>query len=384
MTTSRSGSAPRRPPTGNVTFDPEGRPLRPGNLPPMQWRGTGGRLATAVLGAVVAAVLVAGTAGCGGDDGADGALQGLVRTPPLVVGEVTLPRVAPDGTEEPFAFRAPEGHLLVTYFGYTNCPDLCPTTMADLRTAFEELGDDAGRIDVAFVTVDPDRDDPATVNAYLGSFFGRGTHAVRTTDPDALVAAEDAFLATSSVTTADDGKVTVSHTGITYVIDPSGVVQVEWPFGTSPEVMAQDLRLVLDRVPASGGAGSAGAATLPLSFSDAWARVTPAGADTAAAYVTIRSNADVADRIVGVDVDPAVASTAELHRSTGGAGGTMTMEPAGEVTVPAGGTLVLEPGGLHVMLMGLERPLVAGERFSLSLVFERAGRQELSVEVRER
>ena len=384
MTTRGSPAARRRPPTGIVTFDPEAGRVHPGNLPPMQWRGTGRRLAATVLGAVMGAVLVTGAVGCGGDEGAGGDLQGLVRTPPLVVGDVTLPRVAPDGTEEPFAFRALPGHLLVTYFGYTNCPDLCPTTMADLRTAFEDLGDDAGRVDVAFVTVDPDRDDPATVNAYLGSFFGRGTHAVRTTDQAALVAAEEAFLATSSVTTADDGKVTVSHTGITYVIDPSGMVQVEWPFGTSPEVMAQDLRLLLDRVPATDGSGSSGAATLPLSFSGAWARVSADGADTAAAYVTIRSNADVADRIVGVNVDPAVASSAEVHRSTSGAGGTMTMEPAGEVEVPAGGTVVLEPGGLHVMLMGLQRPLVAGERFSLSLLFERAGRQELSVEVRER
>jgi protein SCO1 len=334
-------------------------------------------------------------AACGGDETAQGdaavaELHGLVRNPPLSVGEVTLPEVDASGTATPFAFRAEPGRVLVTYFGYTNCPDLCPTTMADLRLAKAEMDQAlADRIDVAFATVDPERDTPDTVGAYLSSFFPSNTHPLRTEDPEELQAALDAFLATASVGLSEDGRVEVSHTGITYVIDATGTVRVEWPFGVSAEAMAADLSAILAATPDTGAADAdtaaeaAAAPGLPLSFSQAWARTSPAGADNGAAYLTITSNESVDDRIIGVAVDPAVASMAELHSTTTGAGGAMTMGPAGEPVVPAGGSLVFEPGGIHVMLMDLQRPLRSGDRFALTLTFAEAGAQQISVVVKD-
>ena len=75
---------------------------------------------------------------CGGDERE---LVGLTRDPEPQVDGVALPDVSRGGA--PFDFRAPDGGLLVVYFGYTNCPDVCPTTMADLRVALDDLGDDA-------------------------------------------------------------------------------------------------------------------------------------------------------------------------------------------------------------------------------------------------
>lgn len=210
----------------------------------------------AVLGLALAAV------GCSEDDASTASeattaegpvfadeLQGLVRDDPLQVGEVVLP-VAGTGEAHPMA--AADGDLLVAYFGYLSCPDVCPTSMSDLEKALAAVGDGAERVEVAFITVDPARDTPELMADYLSFFFDRWT-ALRTEDPAQLQAAEDAFLATSSVTTAADGTVEVEHSAQMYVVDADGAVLVEWPFGTSSDVMASDLRLLLDQIDEGGG-----------------------------------------------------------------------------------------------------------------------------------
>ena len=206
-----------------------------------------GRRLLALL-AVVALALVA--AGCGSDNGSDGGsgeLEGLVRTPPLQVGDTSLPQVAADGTEKPFTFEAPAGGLLFVAFGYTNCPDVCPTTLSDIRKAKEQLGDRGKQVDVAFATIDPERDTPEVMNAYLGSFVKSGGHPLRTTDAAALQKVQDAFEITSKVEKKADGTVEVAHTARSFVVDDTGEVVVEWTFGTSADAMAADLGLLLDR-----------------------------------------------------------------------------------------------------------------------------------------
>ncbi|MCB0971105.1 MAG: SCO family protein, partial [Acidimicrobiales bacterium] len=145
----------------------------------------------------------------------------------------------------PFTFRAPDDGLLFVAFGYTHCPDVCPTTLYDIKKARELIGDEADRVEVAFATIDPDRDDAETLDAYLGSFVDGG-HPLRTTDPDELLAAEEAFGVTSEVVTHDDGEVEVAHTARSFVVDDTGAVVVEWAFGTGPDVMANDLLLLLE------------------------------------------------------------------------------------------------------------------------------------------
>jgi len=222
--------------------------------------------------ALLLGVLVAASA-CGGDQ-PDDQLVGIQRPEPLDVSEVVLPDVtvpsrggdqsapngsaqpAPSGGEQsapseptPFRFVAEPGRLLVVYFGYTNCPDLCPTTMANLQVATEAMGDDGERVDLAMVTVDPDRDTPERLSAFVHSFDDRA-RAVRTTDPAALRTAQDAFGAQSSVTKAADGTVEVQHSAITYVVDDQGTVILEWPFGVDAAGMQGDLEALLREVDA--------------------------------------------------------------------------------------------------------------------------------------
>jgi protein SCO1/2 len=170
----------------------------------------------------------------------------MVREPPLEVGDVTTWEVDAGGAETEFRFRAPDDGLLLVAFGYTHCPDVCPTTLSDFRTAVRELGDDADRVEVAFYTVDPQRDTPEILNAYLGSFFPGG-HPLRS-DGKVLRAAEDAFSVTSKRRVDRDSNILVTHTARSFVVDEDGVVLVEWAFGAGSQVMAEDLRILLDRI----------------------------------------------------------------------------------------------------------------------------------------
>lgn len=197
------------------------------------------RLRTVVT--TVLLVLLAASCGGGGDS-----LKGLERATPLEVGNVTLPEVSESGAATPFTMKAPSGGLLLVYFGYTSCPDLCPTTLNDVRTALEQMGGDASKVEVAMVTVDPARDTAPVLNRYLGSFVD-SYHAIRTEDMAQLQQAEQAFLASSSLTPKSDGTYEVSHTATTYVVDGRGAVLVEWPFGITWRAMKADLEALLRR-----------------------------------------------------------------------------------------------------------------------------------------
>jgi protein SCO1 len=197
-------------------------------------------------GLAAAMTMMLAAAGCAGQGVK---LQGHVPPAPMLVGSITMPEVRPGEPDRPFAFRAAPGGLLYVYFGFTNCPDICPTTLSDLRRALRTLGPAAERVDVAFVTVDPYRDSAAVLVPYLASFTSRG-HALVPRTQEQLGRAESAFKATSTVSKQADGTYEVSHTGLGYVVDDAGHVRVQWDFGTKPAVMAHDLRLLLAGPPA--------------------------------------------------------------------------------------------------------------------------------------
>ena len=203
------------------------------------FRGLARRATVAVL------ALSVPLSACGGDDAS---LRGIVRDQPLEVGSVAVTDVTSGGLyadhDGEFSFTARSGHLLVVYFGYTNCPDLCPTTLTLVRAARKELGDDGRRIDLAMVTVDPKRDTAEVMNGYLASFTD-AYHALVPASEAELRAAEDAFLASSTIVTKTSGEIEVGHSATAYVVDANGLVRVEWPFGIDKNVMINDLEILL-------------------------------------------------------------------------------------------------------------------------------------------
>lgn len=191
---------------------------------------------------IAAAVLALGlcAAACGSDEPYVPA--GIVRTPPPNVADVSLPDATNGGD---FVFVAAPGGILILYWGYTGCPDICPTTMSDVRRALRDIGDLADSVDVAMVTVDPDRDTAEVLTAYVQAFVDDGV-ALRTDDPDRLAAAAEPLGVQYSVSVQDDGWVDVAHSAFLYAIDDSGILRLTWPFGIESELIAADLRELLE------------------------------------------------------------------------------------------------------------------------------------------
>jgi protein SCO1/2 len=187
------------------------------------------------------AMLMVVLASCGSGSAS---LIGLQREDPLDVSAATITEAARDGSTSPFQFKAKSGELLVVFFGYTYCPDVCPTSLAEMRNALKRLGTDGDKVSVAFVTVDPERDTPERLHDFVGTYIPR-YHVLRTTDWAILERVKEAFLATSSVTTNEDGDVEVTHTGTSYVVNEKGIVVDEMPFGIGADGMTNDLRILV-------------------------------------------------------------------------------------------------------------------------------------------
>jgi len=137
------------------------------------------------------------------------------------------------------------GKVVAIFFGYTHCPDVCPTTLSDFAAALKLLGGQAGRVQVIFVTLDPQRDTPEIlkqfVPAFNPSFLGMYT------DSDTLKGLAKEYKVVyqkTSIKAADD--YLIDHSAGTYVYDPKGHLRLLMPYGSSPEAIAHDLNALLE------------------------------------------------------------------------------------------------------------------------------------------
>ena len=193
------------------------------------------------LAVMVGAVALAA---CGGESRE---LAGYRVEPVPAVGEIVLPDLTNDGAD--FALRADAGKILLVYFGYTNCPDFCPNTMANVKLARQRL-DDPAELEMAMVTVDPARD-LDTLAGYVTSFVP-DAHALGTADDDELARAASTFGVSYDVTTDASGEIQVAHTTLLYAVDDTGHVVLAWPFGVSIDDLAADIDQLLDHQAAGG------------------------------------------------------------------------------------------------------------------------------------
>ncbi len=132
-------------------------------------------------------------------------------------------------------------HLLI-FFGYTYCPDVCPTALSDMALALDQLGDDAAKVRPLFITVDPARDTPERLKSYLANFHPRLVGL--TGSEQAVTAAVKAYRVyfAKSNTEAAPGDYLMDHTSIIYLMGPDGRYLTHFTHGTSAETMAARVR----------------------------------------------------------------------------------------------------------------------------------------------
>ncbi|HEU4327112.1 MAG TPA: SCO family protein [Roseiflexaceae bacterium] len=191
-------------------------------------RSTGARL---LIGLALAVLLT----GCG-----PYVFRGSTVQPPDTAPEITLA----DQDGRPFRLSEQGGRVVVLFFGFGSCPDICPTALADLANARRQLGDDARDIQVAMVTLDPERDSPAALGRYVTRFDP--TFLGLSGTPEQLEAAQKAYGVTAIRRDLPGSalKYTVDHSGYIYVIDRAGRWRSFFHVGSSVEDMVSDLRFL--------------------------------------------------------------------------------------------------------------------------------------------
>lgn len=144
-----------------------------------------------------------------------------------------------------------QGQFSLIYFGYTGCPDVCPTTLSTIADVMVELGDDANRLVPYFVTVDPDRDTASLLRDYLG-FFDKRIEGLRGPKPytDHMVKTYNARYEFHVPDPAEPDDYSVDHTASMAFVGPDGQIIKRFAHGLSAESITADIRAALAEVPA--------------------------------------------------------------------------------------------------------------------------------------
>ena len=148
-----------------------------------------------------------------------------------------------DQNGKPITDQDLKGRPFLVFFGYTHCPDICPTTLFDVSELMRALGKDADRTAALFITVDPERDTPAVMKDYLSSFDPHLRGA--TGDQAAIDAAEKAYRVYAKKVPADNGDYSMDHTALVYLMDKQGRFVAPFSLKRRPEEAAADLRRYL-------------------------------------------------------------------------------------------------------------------------------------------
>ena len=132
------------------------------------------------------------------------------------------------------------GKYLLISFGYTSCPDICPTTLLEISTTLNRLGVDARKIQPLFITLDPERDSPQVLAEYVANFHPQITGLTGTADQ--VAAAAKAFRTYYRKKVLTDEDYVVDHSTITFLMAPGGRYLTHFAFGTPPEIMARRIK----------------------------------------------------------------------------------------------------------------------------------------------
>ena len=136
-----------------------------------------------------------------------------------------------------------KGKVVTIFFGYTQCPDVCPTALSGMSAVMQELGPDADRVQVIFVTVDPERDTPELLGEYVPVFDARFLGMYGTAEKIAEIAKDFRVFYRKSGDLA--GHYTIDHSAGTYVVGPDGRLRLYMRHAEDPMVMAADIKALL-------------------------------------------------------------------------------------------------------------------------------------------
>ncbi len=165
------------------------------------------------------------------------------KSPPIAMpSAVGGPFALTDQNGKPITDKDMAGHPFLVFFGFTHCPDVCPTTLFDVSEIFRALGPDR-EVRALFITVDPERDTPAVMKDYLSSFDPRITGA--TGDEAAVASAIKGYRVYAKKVPPDGGGYTMDHTALVYLMGKDGRFIAPFNMKRRPNEAAEDLKRYL-------------------------------------------------------------------------------------------------------------------------------------------
>ena len=176
-----------------------------------------------------------------------GAILLVTGRAPLPIGQVAAGIGGPfhlvDQDGKPFSDQDMKGRPFLVFFGFTRCPDICPTTLFEISQVLRKLGPDADRTGALFITVDPERDTPAVLKDYLSNFDPhlRGL----TGDRPAIDAAIKAYRVYAKKVPLEGGDYTMDHTAVVYLMDKDGYFVAPFNTKRTADAEAAELRRYL-------------------------------------------------------------------------------------------------------------------------------------------
>jgi protein SCO1/2 len=196
--------------------------------------------------ALLAACDRAATPPAGGETAAPGAAPqgGAFKGIDITGAEYARELALTDADGKPRTLAEFKGKVVVVFFGYTQCPDVCPSTLAELAGVKRELGPDGARVQGVFVSVDPERDTPQVLKAYVAN-FDPGFVALTGTSEEIMAAAKHFKVFYAKVPGKTEGSYTIDHTAGSYVFDAKGRVRLFTRYGSGAPALVHDLKLLL-------------------------------------------------------------------------------------------------------------------------------------------
>lgn len=166
--------------------------------------------------------------------------RGSLIDPAVPAADFTLT----SGSGEPFHLGDQRGKVVLLFFGYTTCPDVCPATLGEMKQVVARLGKQAEGVQVVFITVDPQRDTPQKIGQYAAAFdptfVGLSGSEAELTPVWASYGVYRAIVETTSA-----AGYLVDHSARTYLVDPAGNLRLTYTFGTPVDEILSDVRYVL-------------------------------------------------------------------------------------------------------------------------------------------
>jgi protein SCO1/2 len=168
--------------------------------------------------------------------------RGSVIDPPIAASNFTLK----DQNGQTFQLSDQRSKIVLMFFGYTNCPDICPTTLLQFKQARAQLGNQADRVRFVFVTVDPERDTAEKMKTYLGAIDPAIIGLVGSqAELEQVWKAYGVYRQKLPGQSPNDYADLIEHSGRVYLIDTQGNLRLTYPFGLTPDDVAQDVRYLL-------------------------------------------------------------------------------------------------------------------------------------------